>query len=775
MSINKLILRGCAMLIGLMTGIAHAETDCNAVTEISVSECQSLLHLYNNTNGEHWNSKRGWNITDTPCSWAGVVCKSGKVTRLILSFQNITGFLPNLALPALTVLELEDNRLRGGIPNFSNLPALTKLDLSRNLLGGTVPDFNNLPVLTELDLAFNRLTGTIPDFSNLPALTGLYLHDNQLIGSIPDFSNLPALTELDLSYNQLTGTIPDFSNLPALTKLDLHSLPGFARLDLYGNQLTGTIPDFSNLPALTKLGLYGNLLSGSIPNFSKLPVLTRLDLSYNRLSGSIPDFSNLPALTRLGLRDNQLSGSIPDFSNLPVLTQLNLSGNQLIGSIPDFSNLPVLTKLYLHSNQLSGRVPNLSIFDGPIYDSTHLLGFYYPPYLLGDNCGLMPYDTEQEIQLNQQGLNWNVPDENCGIPPSRCAIYSPEPPNLTIPCLNVNGTVYRATMNLVSPPSAPLRFEADMASIEQVETPLTKECAVYPFGPENRLHMNCMDVNGDKLWAELAPVPSAIQFDVADFGKYAPDAYGTLLLGEKFHDILKDGSQGPRMAVIPSGTFRMGDIQGSGDNHERPVHDVSLSGFAIGVYEVTFRQYDYFRKAEGEKPASSSYSYYEGWGRSDRPVIDVSWHHATAYAEWLSEQTGYEYRLPTEAEWEYAARAGSEAAYSFGNDESRLGEYAWYSGNAGGSTQFIGQKSPNDWGLYNMHGNVQEWVQDWHGAYSGEALTNPNGSDSGSLRVARGGGWDSDAVNSRLAYRAMYDPGYSSRSVGFRLVRIYPY
>ena len=135
---------------------------------------------------------------------------------------------------------------------------------------------------------------------------------------------------------------------------------------------------------------------------------------------------------------------------------------------------------------------------------------------------------------------------------------------------------------------------------------------------------------------------------------------------ETFRDRLDDGGEGPLMVRVPKGCFRMGDIQGGGGEDEQPVHEVCLEGFAIGVHEATFADYDRFAAATGrDKPDD------EGWGRGERPVINVSWRDANAYAEWLSAQTGEQYRLPTEAEWEYAARAGRETRYWWGNEIGR--------------------------------------------------------------------------------------------------------
>ena len=237
-----------------------------------------------------------------------------------------------------------------------------------------------------------------------------------------------------------------------------------------------------------------------------------------------------------------------------------------------------------------------------------------------------------------------------------------------------------------------------------------------------------------------------------------------------FCDRFRDGkTDGPDMVWLPDGTFTMGDAN-SDQTDEKPAHPVTLSHFAIGKYPVTFAEYDAFCKATGrEKPRD------EGWGRDHRPVIYVSWDDAQAYCQWLRQQTGQEYRLLTEAQWEYACRAGSDTAWCFGTEEKQLGDYAWYWENAEQKTHPVGEKRANVWGLHDLHGNVWEWVQDWYGAYSSEPQQDPSGPESGARRVCRGGGWDYGADYCRSASRRSWtDPAGRGIPLGFRLARTGP-
>ena len=234
-------------------------------------------------------------------------------------------------------------------------------------------------------------------------------------------------------------------------------------------------------------------------------------------------------------------------------------------------------------------------------------------------------------------------------------------------------------------------------------------------------------------------------------------------------DHFQDGSEAPEMVYLPGGTFKMGDDR-SDHLDEGPVHLVTLSPFAIGKYPVIFEEYDKFCEAEGRTKPSDL-----GWGRSNRPVINVSWDDAVAYCEWLSRQTGEQYCLPTEAQWEYVCRAGSETAYCFGNDEEQLGAHAWYWANADQMTHPVGEKKANAWGLHDMHGNVWEWVQDGYEPYSAEPQQDPTGPETSLERVIRGGAWSGPGRNCRSAFRGSWPPQNRGGWQGFRLVRLVPF
>lgn len=227
---------------------------------------------------------------------------------------------------------------------------------------------------------------------------------------------------------------------------------------------------------------------------------------------------------------------------------------------------------------------------------------------------------------------------------------------------------------------------------------------------------------------------------------------------------------GGEMILIPAGEFIMGSPDGEGHDDEHPQHVVFVDSFYMGKYEVTFEQYDFFCEKTGRsKPRDRN------WGRGKRPVINVSWYDAAAFCDWLSDLSGDRYRLPTEAEWEYACRAGTTTQYSFGDGTRNLGLYAWHRGNAGRQTHPVGTLLSNAWGLHDMHGNVWEWCSDWYGRnyYVSSPSRNPKGPTNGEYRyrVRRGGSWYYFGGSIRSADRDGATPDGTLHAMGFRLAR----
>ena len=223
-------------------------------------------------------------------------------------------------------------------------------------------------------------------------------------------------------------------------------------------------------------------------------------------------------------------------------------------------------------------------------------------------------------------------------------------------------------------------------------------------------------------------------------------------------------SIGMEFVLIPAGTFEMGsDPQCAQDKHdEMPAHTVTISkSFYLGKYPVTQAQWE---AVTGSNP---------GWDIGpNNPVERVAWDDVQVFIGKLNEKEGgNKYRLPTEAEWEYAARAGASSAYSFGDDAEELFRYAWYKDNSGGTTHPVGQKLPNPWGLHDVHGNVWEWVQDWYGEayYATSPGTDPKGPSNGEFRVLRGGSQHDGARSCRSAFRESFMPWLPDNRLGFRL------
>lgn len=217
-----------------------------------------------------------------------------------------------------------------------------------------------------------------------------------------------------------------------------------------------------------------------------------------------------------------------------------------------------------------------------------------------------------------------------------------------------------------------------------------------------------------------------------------------------------------KMIKVTGGTFQMGST--NGEEREQPVHSVTLSDYYIGETEVT---QELWLAVMDEAPDGCGYWMY-GSG-ADRPAYYVTWYQSQEFIKKLNEMTGRTFRLPTEAEWEFAARGGNQSkGYNF-SGSNNIDDVAWYILNSNLTTPPVAKKTPNELGLYDMSGNLWEWCSDWYTPYSNEAQTNPTGADRGRARILRGGFWDSGETYCRVAYRRATDPRNQDPGIGFRL------
>lgn len=253
---------------------------------------------------------------------------------------------------------------------------------------------------------------------------------------------------------------------------------------------------------------------------------------------------------------------------------------------------------------------------------------------------------------------------------------------------------------------------------------------------------------------------------------YAADSSAMNILsiqGHSFYDVIDEGLHGPEMVVVTPGTFKMGSDHGPED--VQPARTVKVTKpFAIGKFEVTFADYDRFAEETGRKKPTDL-----GWGRGNRPVINVDWDDTRAYAAWLSKKTGKKYRLPTEAEWEYAARAGSPQEYAWGKQLAENDANCNRCGSAWDNvvTAPVGSFHANSLGLHDMHGNVWEWTEDcWNENYEG-APKDGKAWKTGlcSHRVVRSGSWFDTSKYLQASTRWGNIATYFSATTGFRLVQ----
>ena len=301
-----------------------------------------------------------------------------------------------------------------------------------------------------------------------------------------------------------------------------------------------------------------------------------------------------------------------------------------------------------------------------------------------------------------------------------------------------------------------------------LEEPSMKRASSYLLG----------DINQDGQ-VNIADVPELIDLvlsgsddlrgDVNRDGKVSIDDVTTLIdliLGptessEENDSIYYANGVQFKMITVEGGTFKMGALNTEAASYtfEKPQHDVTLSTFKIGETEVT---QELWKAVMGTNPSINKESL-------QNPVEYVSWEDCQLFINKLNELTGLNFRLPTEAEWEYAAIGGIYTHYYIFSGSSRAADVAWFISNSNGKSQEVKQLLPNELGIYDMSGNVYEWVNDWYERYSSDSQVDPQGPESGNFKIYRGGSWHDGAANARCHFRYMREPTYRTNYHGFRI------
>jgi formylglycine-generating enzyme required for sulfatase activity len=697
--------------------------------------------------------------------------------------QKPNGPLTEQDLLSLTNLNARNRNVRS-IDGLEAARNLVSLDLQINHLANfSLPsEFTNLLVL---NLSVNPLTNfSLP--SGLTNLTSLAIESAGLTNlALP--AGLTSLTNLDLENNELTSfNLP--SDLTSLVALDLgfnsftnFSLPGgLTKLSTFyfaGNPLTNVVLP-SGLAGMTELNLSQNLLiSLTLP--TGMTNLIELDLAFNQLTNlSLP--ADLRSLTELEFDFNQLT--VLNFpSNLTKLGFLHLRANQFINfTLP--AGLTGLTYLDVTENPLTNislpaglsQLANLRISGNSNLTSltlpqgmTNLVGLNLSENQLTNL--VFPPDLNRLESLNVGGnqlTSLNLPAGLANL--AELFFVNNQLTNVTLPPdltqLVALGFLANPLTTFVLPePLAATNLAGDVALLRN------QGVSVFTYPLVAELVRPLMLIGAFKFVITGPPGVYAV-LGSTNVTVWSAVGVATNLLGSvNFHDVTANGFpqkfyqallQGPlpNMVFIPPSTFTMGTPTNEANRHadEGPQTTVTIShGFWMGKYEVTQREY---LAVVDSNPSGFP-------GDLDRPVESVSWLDATNYCALLTRQElavghippGSHYRLPTEAEWECAARAGTTTRFSYGNDPNFTGltNHAWYWFNSGFGTHPVGQKLPNPWGLYDMEGNVLEWTLDWYGPYPGGSVTDPQGPASNvqGVKVIRGGAWDAGEADCRSGRR----------------------
>ena len=708
-----------------------------------------VLTLLALTNFEAWTLAQEVSIPDPGLNAAireALPKPSGSLTEQdLLSLSNLDACCRSIrdlegleAARNLTMLDLQSNRLANvAFPN--GLTNLNFLDLSFNpLTNCSFP--GGLANLSGLIMESSELAGlTLP--AGLSALNALLLHGNRLISlNLP--SDLTGLDFLDVSGNGLTNL-----NLPS-------GLNAVTVLEAWGNQLTSlTLPtDMTNLIVLDLF--FNQLTNVTLP--ANLRTLGTLDLDGNNLSRfALPP--NLVRLAHLNLRDNQLT-NVTLLAGMTNLTFLDLESNQLSNfALPSGSTR--LNFLRLSENRLTSLTlpPGLTNLAVVFLRSNQLT-----------NLTLSP-DLTNLVQIDLRG--------------NRLASLTLPPDETKLTALFLEGNPL--TTFVLSEPMAATNLALVVAALQnQGVSVFTYPLAVGLLKPHQTLE-NAFEFTVEGPPGIYAVLGSTNLAAWSVLGT-ASNELGSILFtdadanfsSQKFYRALLQ-SPPTNMVFISPNTFTMGSPTNEQDrsSNEGPQTTVTLSrGFWIGKCEVTQQEY---LSVMNTNPSPFP-------GDLSRPVSSVSWPDATNYCAKLTQRelaagripAGSHFRLPTEAEWECAARAGTSTRFSYGDDPgyTSLASHAWYASNSGLTAHPVGQKLPNPWGLYDMEGNVVEWCQDWFGSLPGGVQIDPTGpaSSASGRKVTRGGAFDNTEQSCRSAARSLFNAGPfdTDTDLGFRVVLV---
>ena len=775
---------------------------CSALTELNCSYNKLAVRNYMIIDGTtslkifRCNNNLINVLPDLSSSVEAIYCGSNKFNTLSLTGRYNLKTLDVSNNTLLTTLNCYSNALTS--LNVSGCSAMTTL----NCYGNQLTSLSSLPsTIRTLDCHTNKLTslGTLPS-----VLVTLNCSYNQL-ASLP---SVPSTIEVIYAYSNKFTSLT-IINRSSLRTLDVHNNTALTSLTCYGNVLTYL--DASGCSAMTSLACPSNKLTdlGTLPT-----ALTYLDCSKNQLTS----LSTLPStLKQLYCHNNQLTAlpTLPSaiqgvwaYNN--KFTTLTVNGKSALTAL-DVSINPNLTTLECYSNALT----ELSVENCPAMTSLDCHSNKVTSLNLAASSNLKTLRCYRN-ELTSLGVSGKTKLEliNCSynkltsLNVSNCNSLS----SIQFNNNQISGNGMTTLVNsLRTIPDGSVAYiyiynegdsdEGNAITDDQLATVFDKNWIPYKYTnhweqiekPEPTPTYNVGDVNGDgKVNGDdlNTLINILLGKDTNDYnGRDNVDGEGgvdgndlnmliNILLGKVVipepltEETFTVNGVSFKMMPVEGGTFTMGatDEQGSDAlSYENPTHQVTLSNFSIGQTEVTQALW---QAVMGSNPSRFT-------GDLQRPMENVSWDDCQQFIIKLNQLTGKNFRLPTEAEWEYAARGGKKSRGYKYSGSNTVGDVAWYwenipsqsSGTAGYGTQTVATKAPNELGLYDMSGNVWEWCQDWYGSYSAEAQTNPTGPTSGSGRVCRGGSWYDFAKECRVSRRNYLNPSLSDVNLGLRLAK----